>query len=301
METHKSRKKFIADLFLLLAAMLWGGGYAATKDALNSITPLYMMAIRFLCAGILISVIFFKIMMKITLEDITRGFIIGIFLFLAYTAQTVGLNYTTASKQSFLTSVYVIILPFLYWAVFKTKPTHRAIISAIISLIGIGILSFKSNMQLNINIGDWLTLLSAVLFASHIISIACFTRKSNPIILSVVQMMFAGIFSLLFAIIFEPSFSGIHDSALFPIFYLVVFSTMIGFLIQNIAQKYTNPNHVGILLSLESVFGAIISMIFLNEVFTLNMIIGCSIIFLSVFISETKLKFTFKRNSRNIS
>ncbi|HBC95856.1 MAG TPA: EamA family transporter [Clostridium sp.] len=296
MEAHKNRKKITADLFLLLAALLWGGGYAATKDALNNVTPLYMMAIRFLCAGVLISIIFFKIMIKIHLEDIIRGSIIGIFLFLAYTAQTIGLNYTTASKQSFLTSVYVIILPFLYWAIFKNKPTHRAVISAVIALTGIAILSFKPDMQLNINVGDWLTLLSAVLFASHIISIACFARKSNPIILSVVQMLFAGIFSLLFAIIFEPPFSGIHHDAIFPIFYLVVFSTMIGFLIQNIAQKYANPNHVGILLSLESVFGAIISLIFLNEIFTLNMAIGCGIIFLSVLISETKLKFTFKKS-----
>ncbi|MHC6180634.1 DMT family transporter [Clostridium sp. JNZ X4-2] len=297
MEIKKNKKNLLADSSLLLAAMLWGGGYAATKDVLSNITPLYTMAIRFLCAGILISIIFFKIMIKITLEDMVRGLIIGIFLFLAYAAQTIGLKYTTASKQSFLTSVYVIVLPFLYWAVFKTKPTYRAVISAVISLIGIAILSLKSHMQLNINIGDWLTLLSAVLFASHIISIACFARKSNPIILSVVQMMFAGVFSLLSAIIFEPNFSKIPEGAMFPLFYLIVFSTMIGFLIQNVAQKYTNPNHVGILLSLESVFGAIISIIFLNEVFTLNMIIGCSIIFLSVVISETKLKFTFKKNS----
>lgn len=296
MKIHENGKKFTADLLLLLAAMLWGGGYAATKGALNNITPLYIMAIRFLCAGILISIIFFKTILKINLEDITRGFIVGIFLFLAFAAQTIGLNYTTASKQSFLTSVYVIVLPFLCWAVFKTKPTRKAVISAVVSLIGIGILSFRSNMQLNINIGDLLTLLAAVLFAAHIISIACFARKSNPIILSVVQIISAGIFSLLAAIIFEPSFSGIPRNALFPIFYLIVFSTMLGFLIQNTAQKYTSPDHVGILLSLESVFGTIISIIFLNEMLTTNMIIGCGIIFLSVLISETNLKFTFRKN-----
>ena len=282
-------KTMIADLSLLFAAMLWGGGYTATKNALNSITPFYMMTIRFLCAGILLSAVFFKTVKKTSIEDIVRGFVIGIFLFLAFATQTVGLNYTTASKQSFLTSVYVIILPFIYWKVFKTKPKLNTLVSAVVSLIGIFILSLKPGMHLDMNIGDWLTLLSAVLFASHIISIACFARKSNPIILSVLQMFSAGIFSIIFAFIFEPNLNIIPKSAILSLSYLIIFSTMVGFLIQNIAQKYTNPNHVGILLSLESVFGAIFSIIFLKEIFTLNMILGASIIFLAVVIAEIDL------------
>ncbi|WP_333886529.1 DMT family transporter [Clostridium sp.] len=282
-------KTMIADLSLLFAAMLWGGGYTATKNALNSITPFYMMTIRFLCAGILLSAVFFKTVIKTSIEDIVRGFVIGIFLFLAFATQTVGLNYTTASKQSFLTSVYVIILPFIYWKVFKTKPKLNTLVSAVVSLIGIFILSLKPGMHLDMNIGDWLTLLSAVLFASHIISIACFARKSNPIILSVLQMFSAGIFSIIFAFIFEPNLNIIPKSAILSLSYLIIFSTMVGFLIQNIAQKYTNPNHVGILLSLESVFGAIFSIIFLKEIFTLNMILGASIIFLAVVIAEIDL------------
>lgn len=147
-------------------------------------------------------------------------------------------------------------------------------------------LSLKPGMHLDMTIGDWLTLLSAVLFASHIISIACFARKSNPIILSVLQMFSAGILSIIFAVIFEPNLNKIPGNALFSLSYLIIFSTMVAFLIQNIAQKYTNPNHVGILLSLESVFGAIFSVIFLKEIFTLNMVLGASIIFLSVIIAE---------------
>lgn len=279
-------KAIIADLSLLFAAMLWGGGYTATKNALNNVTPFYMMTIRFLCAGILISAIFFKIVIKTSIEDVVRGFVIGIFLFLAFATQTIGLNYTTASKQSFLTSVYVIILPFIYWKIFKTKPKLNVLVSALVSLIGIFMLSLKPGMHLDMTIGDWLTLLSAVLFASHIISIACFARKSNPIILSVLQMFSAGILSIIFAVIFEPNLNKIPRNALFSLSYLIIFSTMVAFLIQNIAQKYTNPNHVGILLSLESVFGAIFSVIFLKEIFTLNMVLGASIIFLSVIIAE---------------
>lgn len=292
-----NNKSLAADLSLLFVAVIWGGGFVAVKDALNNITPLYMMSIRLIGAGLLMAVVFYKQTLKITKKDIINGSIIGIFLFSGFAAQTIGLKYTTASKQAFLTAVYVIIIPFLSWAVYRVKPKWHSITAAILSFIGIALLSLKSDMQFDINIGDWLTLLCAVLFAAHIVSVSYYAKKSDPIALSVVQMIFSGILSLICALIFEPKFMGINKDAAFSIFYLVVFSTMICFLIQNVAQKYTHPNHVGIILSLESVFGAILSIIFLHEVFTLNMVIGCVIIFLAIIIAETKLEFLFKKFS----
>lgn len=285
------RRSLVADISLLIIAFIWGGGFVAVKDALNSITPFYITAIRLILAALLLGLIFFKTMMKITKEDIICGSIIGVFLFGGFAAQTVGLQYTTAGKQAFLTTVYVVIVPFLSWKINKEKPHYYSIISTVLALIGIGFLNISDGFKLNMNIGDWLTLLSAFLFAAHIVSVSYFAQKINPIVLSVVQMLFAGVIALICALIFEPKFSGINRSAFFSIFYLVVFSTMIAFLVQNVAQKYTNPNHVGIILCLESVFGAFLSVLILKEVFTLNMVIGCAIIFIAILISETKLSF----------
>ena len=177
------------------------------------------------------------------------------------------------------------------WKVDKKRPDLYSIFSTFLALIGIGFLNISDGFSLNMNIGEWLTLLCAFLFAAHIISVAYYAKKVNPIILSVVQMMFAGLISLVCALIFEPKFAGINRGAFFSIFYLIVFSTMFAFLVQNVAQKYTHPNHVGIILCLESVFGAILSVLILKEVFTVNMVIGCIIIFIAIIISETKLSF----------
>ncbi|NFA62336.1 DMT family transporter [Clostridium sporogenes] len=297
----KNRKirSVIADLSLLLVALIWGGGFVAVKDALDTITPYYMMTIRFICAALLLGLIFFKQMKKITKKHIVNGIVIGVFLFGAFATQTIGLQYTTAGKQAFLTAVYVVIIPFFAWFVDKTKPDWYSIVSTVLALIGIGLLTITKGFEININFGDFLTLICAFLFAAHIVAVGHFAKKSDPIILSVVQMIFAGILSLICALIFEPTFTGISKSAFGSLFYLVFFSTMLAFFIQNIAQRYTHPNHVGIILCLESVFGAILAVIFLNDVFTVNMVIGCAIIFIAIIISEIKLNFLKSKPAEN--
>lgn len=285
------RRSLVADISLFVVALVWGGGFVAVKDALDSITPFYIMALRLTGAAIMLALIFFKTMKDITRKDIICGSIVGIFLFSAFTAQTIGLQYTTAGKQAFLTTLYVVIVPFFAWKVEKKRPDLYSLFSALLALVGIGFLNIGDSFSLNMNLGDWLTLLCAFLYAAHIISVAHYAKKVNPIILSVIQMLFAGLVSLVCALIFEPRFGGINKGAFFSIFYLIVFSTAFAFVVQNVAQKYTHPNHVGIILCLESVFGAILSVIILKEVFTLNMVIGCVIIFIALIISETKLSF----------
>lgn len=293
-----SKKSFWADMSLFLTALLWGGGFVAVKDAVNNVTPFYMLSIRFLLAPICLFIIFHKKFKAIRKQDIISGFIVGVFLFLSMAAQTIGIQYTTAGKQAFLTTVYVVIIPFFVWAISKKKPDVYSIISALLTFIGISFLSINNEFKLSMNLGDWITLFSAFLFAAHIVSIAHFTKDTSPIVLSVLQMGFAGVMSLFFAVIFERRFTGINDNALFSMFYIIVFSTMIPFLIQNVAQKYSHPNHVGIILSFESVFGAILSVIFLKDIFTINMIVGCIIIFIAVIICETKLSF-LKNSKKN--
>ncbi len=110
-------------------------------------------------------------------------------------------------------------------------------------------------------------------------------------------MLIAGILSIIFTILFEPKMETIPKEAIIPILYLSIFSTLIAFLIQNIAQKYTTSTHTAIILSLEAVFGGLLSLIFLKEPFTLRFLIGCIAIFVSIITTETKWDFIKKRSS----
>jgi drug/metabolite transporter (DMT)-like permease len=291
------RKSLYADLSLLLVAIIWGSGFVVTKNALDHMGPYYLLALRFSLATILFSLVFFKRIKNANIKDIKSGIIVGIFLFGGFATQTVGLNYTTAGKQAFITATNVVMVPFIYWALSKKKPDNYDILGAILCFVGIGVLSLDGGTT--INYGDFLTLICAVFFALHISSVGYFAKDSDALVLTVVQFATAAVLSIVCLLIFEPGTIKIHQETIFPILYLGIISTLIAFLIQNVAQKYTTSTHTAIILSLESVFGSLLSLIFLKEPFTFRFLIGCLAILISVIISETKLKFL--KPQRNIN
>ncbi|KMT20872.1 DMT family transporter [Clostridium cylindrosporum] len=290
-------KSLAADISLLVVAFLWGGGFIATKYALESITPNYINFIRFLMAFVAIALIFHKKIGSIDKSSLKAGAIIGLFLYVGFILQTIGLQYTTAGKQAFLTGTNVVIVPFLYWIVRGKKPDRYNIFAAIIAVVGIGFLSLNENFS--INFGDTLTIICALFFAGHIVSIACFATKYDPIVLTIVQFGTVTILSLISSLMFEPAPKFTSTSTL-GILYLGIFSTLICFAIQNVAQKYTLPDHAAIILCLESVFGSLLSTLVLGEEFTFKMIIGSAAIFLAITTAETKWGFLKKKSSKLI-
>src|SRR5699024_11114217 len=114
MEKRLNRKSLYADLSLLLVAAIWGSGFVVTKNAVNHITPFYMLTIRFSISFILMAIIFWERVKNTKPEDIKAGAVIGFFLFTAFATQTYGIKYTTVSKQAFITASNVVMVPFFY-------------------------------------------------------------------------------------------------------------------------------------------------------------------------------------------
>jgi drug/metabolite transporter (DMT)-like permease len=293
MKNIDKKKSILADMALLLVAIVWGGGFIAVKGALDSVTPFYMMAIRFSISVITMLLIFRKKVKLITKYELKVGTIVGLLLFLGFAAQTIGMKYTTAGKNAFLTGTNVVIVPFLYWAISKKKPDIYSLISAFLCFIGIGMLTLDGGIH--IGLGDSLTLLCAVFFAGHIVSVGFFTEKVDAISLVILQLGSAAVFSIIAALIYEPMPAALNSDAIFAIGYLAIFSTMIAFIIQNVAQKYTTSTHAAIILCLESVFGSVLSVIMLNETFTSKMVLGCLTIFIAIMTTETKWDFLKKK------
>lgn len=292
----EKKNVLFADISLLFVAIVWGSGFVVTKNALDVITPYYLLSFRFVIATVLLGIIFFKRIKKAKLKDIKSGALVGLFLFGGFATQTIGLNYTTAGKQAFITATNVVMVPFIYWAISKKKPDNYEIFGAILCFVGIGILSL--NESLSIGYGDFLTLVCAVFFALHISTVGYFAKESDPFVLAFVQMGTAAIISIICTLIFEPKMFTVQRVAIIPVLYLAIFSTLLAFLVQTIAQRYTTSVHTAIILSLEAVFGSILALIFLKEPFTIRFLIGCLSILISVMISETKGKlFRFKKQN----
>ncbi|WP_066501903.1 DMT family transporter [Abyssisolibacter fermentans] len=288
----KKFKSIYADIALVFVAVCWGAGFVVLKDALDNISPFNIMAIRFTLAFVIMALIFNKKLRNLSKQDLKAGFIIGVFLFLGFAVQTVGLKYTVPGKQAFLTGTNVVIVPFFVWLIHKKAPDKYSIAGAFMTLIGISLLTLKSELGgFDINYGDKLTLLCAVFFAAHIVAVGFFTKKHDPIVLAVLQIGVAALLFIICALMFEELPRGIESSVWLRIGYLVLFPTVVAFLIQNVAQKSTTSTRTGIILSLESVFGALFAVIIYKEEFTIKMILGCLLIFCAIIITETKLSF----------
>ncbi len=293
--TKKSKTAIIASLGLLLTAAIWGFAFVVVKDSLDSMPPIYMLAIRFTVASLVLCLIFHKKLRNIDKAMLGNGAVLGFFIFLGYALQTIGCKYTTAGKNAFLTAVYVVMVPFFHWLINKRKPDAFCIAAAFTAIIGIGLISL--NGDLSMNIGDLLTLLCGIAYAVHIVFIDRYTEKQDPVVLTVVQISVAAVLSWIAAPLYDGAFplAALNLKMTGAMLYLSLFSTMLAFLLQNVCQKYIPASVSSLLMSLEAVFGVAFSCIFLNEIITFRMGLGCLILFFAIIMAETKFDF-FKRS-----
>lgn len=287
------KKSTIFKLALVFVAVSWGGGFPVTKVVLDSgMAPNAIMAIRFLLASFLIFTFIILKRIEIKKEEKKLGLYAGVILGIGFSLQTIGLKYTTPAKNAFITGAYVVLVPFLLWALTKKRPKLIVYISSIICFIGIGFLSLDG--ELGVKYGDFLTLLSAIFFALQISFIGANISGKNPIVINAFQMLSGGILTLLLNIFFE-NFSLINSRInllqIMAIGFLVVFNTLIAYLVQTIAQKYVSSSTAALILATEILFGAITSMIFMGEHITIKAIIGGILIFISVILAEADYDF----------
>jgi drug/metabolite transporter (DMT)-like permease len=285
--------KFIsvaASAGLLLAATIWGYSFVTVKDSLDYIGPMYMIAYRYTIAALAMSLIFLKKWKLLNKDYLLQGIFTGSFLFLAYVTQTIGCDYTTAGKNAFLTTVYVIFIPFITWILSRKRPRFYVFIAAFMSITGIGFLALGSEDAGGLNVGDILTIICGIFFALHIIFTEKFNhRGGDPLFLTLLQFVFTAIFGWITAPVFDGAFpvsTAFTGKVVGSMMYLGLLSTMVGFSLQNLGLKYVQSSIASLFLSFESVFGILFSTLILHEVFTLKMLLGCTLIFLAVILAE---------------
>ncbi len=286
----------LASIGLIITAAIWGFAFVVVKDSLDYIGPMYMVAVRYTIAAVCMSFIFIKKWKIISKKYLLHGALTGFFLFAGYATQTVGCNITTAGKNAFLTTVYVILVPLFSWPLYKKRPGWFVFAAAILSMTGIGLLALGTGDTNGINPGDVLTLICGVFFALHIIFTAKYNAEDgdngkggDPIFLTLLQFIFVSIFGWIAAPVFDGAFSGaeaFNSHVIISMLYLGLLSTMLCFSLQNIGLKYVPSALASLFLSFESVFGVLFSTIFLHEKLTLRMVIGCILIFAAIVLAE---------------
>ena len=233
---------------------------------------------------------FRKHLANLTRADVGRGAVVGAILAGAYIVQTIGLSMTTAGKNAFLTTVYVLLVPFGCFFIFREKLRKANFIAAALMLAGIGCLSLDGESG-GLNLGDLWTLCAGVLFAAHIMAVERCQKKTNMYALIVLQFAFSAVFSLAYWLAFERGMPiSLNLGTVGGLLYLAVFSTTGAMSLQNIGQSMAPASHAAILLSLESVFGALASWLVLGEVLSSTMLMGFAIIFCALVVNSLKAK-----------
>ncbi len=222
-----------------------------------------------------------------------KGVIIGIFLYVAFAFQTLGLQYTTPSKNAFLTAINVVIVPFIAFFIYKRKMNLYELLGAILAMVGVGVMSLKLSTE--INIGDLLTLACAFAFAFQIFYTSKYVQEEDPILLTIIQLMSAAVMGVVVVLFKGETSLSLQAEGVFSLLYLGIFSTTMAYLLQTTAQKLVTATKTAIILSMESVWGMIFSILILNEMITFRMMIGAILIMLAILLSETKLPF-FKKD-----
>lgn len=296
---NRNTKIILANLGMILATVIWGFAFVIVKESVDAIGPVYLVALRFTLAALALYVIFFKRIKFTDKRMLIDGVILGALLFLAYSFQTVGVVYTTGGKNAFLTAVYVLIVPFFSWFLdHKNRPDIYAVVSAVLGIIGVGIISLGGESS-SINIGDVLTLVCAIFYAVHMVFVEKFNKERDAITMTFLQLAVVAVLAWLFAPIYDGKldFSTLLTfDAIKAVLYLGLLSTMLAYILQNASQKVVSASNAALVLSLESVFGAVFSAMFLpNENFNLKMIFGAVILMFSIVMAQTKFDFLKKK------
>jgi len=301
-----------ADLFLLVAALVWGFGFVAQRVGTEVLPPFSFNAIRFAMGAVLLAPLIFMrgkrpysvdrdspqqlvsprqhvlstsadFRLKLVLWG--GGAVAGLLVAVAVNFQQFGIATTTAGKAGFITGMYMVLVPFLGYFV-RHRPGWGSWIGALISALGLFFLSVGSNFT--IAPGDLLLLVCAVTFAFQVLLVGWLSPRCDPLQLAWVEFFFCAIFCAIGALLFEHITWQAVSDGLIPLLYSGIASVAIGYTLQVVGQRDANPTHASILMNMEAVFAALGGWLILGEVLSGRALLGCALMFVGMLLAQLK-------------
>lgn len=302
------KREFKASIMLFATAIIWGLAFVAQAAGMEHLGPLSFTASRCFVAVVFLYLTYKFFMMKSASyreekfamkRTLVGGSICGLVFTIAINLQQVSLIYTTAAKASFLTALYIVFIPVI-GLFFGRRPSVKIILCIFLAMVGTYLLSIKGGLK--INRGDLIVILSALVFAIHILLLTKYSTNTNAVLVSLVQFAVCGVISLVGALVLEDiSMEAILKSQV-TILYVGILSSGVGFTIQLMALKDLEPVVASMICSLESVFGALFGWLILSQEMTEREIFGAIIIFLATIFAQVPIEaYLEKRLERKLN
>jgi drug/metabolite transporter (DMT)-like permease len=289
MTSRLSGSSWRADLALGGIALIWGATFVLVKQALQDVSTLLFLALRFSLAASALALVLRGRYTGFASgrQTLKGGVLAGICLFSGYLFQTFGLRYTTASKSAFITGLSIVMVPLLGSAVYKNVPHASEWLGVVIATFGMALLTLQGG-RLGISFGDLLTLFCAVGFAAHILIVGHYSRRVGFEGLSLVQISTAALIALGTFWWVEPPRIQWTPGLLVALGVTGLLATALAFTVQAWAQRHTSATHTALIFALEPVFAWLTSFLVVGEILSTRAALGAVLILCGIILVELK-------------
>lgn len=281
----------VSDLVLVLITLIWGITFPLTKQGVAAMPPLLFLALRFLFAFAVLTVVGFFRLRRLTQTEWRAGLVTGLVFAAGFITQTLGLRLTTAAKAAFITGISVVLVPLFSALLLRLRPEPAEIAGSLLSFAGLAVLSASHSVSLGLpSLGDFLVLLCAGFFALHIILMGHWAAQVDPWRYATVQVGVAGLLCAGLGLALEPLPAAVPASVWASLGFLAVFATVGANVMQAWAQRHTDPTRTAIIFNLEPVFAAVFAYLLLGEVQTPRTWLGGALIIGGILLAELSRK-----------
>lgn len=270
---------------LVGVTILWGWSFVAIHESLSTLSATSFNTFRFLVGGIAMLILLARKPRRIRFNELKDGAFAGVALFLAFTFQTTGIAYTTASNASFITGLAVVFTPLFALLLLKAQPNKQQAFGAVTAAVGLALLTING---LSIHVGDVLVLGCAVFTALHIVILSKVSKNHDAEVLAFIQVMVVGVLSLVWSIV-TGEFSTPHTAqALTTIVVVGIGGTAVGYFVQTKAQVASPPSRIALILVLEPVFGGLFGYLLGGDRLSAINLSGAALIIVAMVVTEFK-------------
>lgn len=264
----------------MAVAAIWGSAFLSMKGTLERLDVNSFLTWRFTIATLLLIAIRPSVLKKIDLAFLKKGALLGLFLSSGYIFQSFGLTLTTVSNTGFITGLYVVLTPIVAAVILRKNITLVEWFAVLVATVGLALLSFNG---IQFGIGEFLVLISALLFAFHIVGLGEWSKGLDTYALTVLQLGTCAVVTFIAS--FKSGFKTPPDSGVWwSIIYTAIFATALAFIVQTWAQSFIAPSTVGVILAAEVVFAAAFGIWLLNEPVTLRIALGGLLVLASMYL-----------------
>ncbi|MCX8033539.1 MAG: DMT family transporter [Thermoleophilia bacterium] len=280
----RRRVRLLAEAGLIGAGIIWGVNFVLVKLALEDMPPLYYLGLRFLVGSVLLAPYGYMRLRSLSVRGWLLGIGVGVLLFAGFVLQTVGLQTTTPAISGFLTNLYVILVPLILGIFTSRWPSPLLAVGILVVSAGLTLLSLYGSLKFGL--GEILTLLGTIFWAVHVLGVGYASRRVSAVALVQLQLTTCALLCLACAFAFEQPDLFPGWRAMGAILWTGIMGGIVAYVLMAVGQRYTPATLAGILMSLESAFALIFSVIWGYDTLTLRAVLGFALIFAGTIVAR---------------